>query len=94
MLFFKMRTHLAFAISIACAFIGLKFACASDLALVHARVYASPGAPAIDDATIVIHNDRVTAVRATSAPAVSIAADAANGRIAGDADALGIHDRL
>jgi imidazolonepropionase-like amidohydrolase len=68
-----MRTPLAFATSLACALLGLKLAHASDLTLVHARVYASPGAPAIDDATIVIHNDRITAVRATSKPAVGIA---------------------
>jgi imidazolonepropionase-like amidohydrolase len=72
-----MRTLLAFAISLACALLGLNLAHASDLTLVHARVYASPGAPAIDDATIVIHDDRITAVRAASKPAERVTSGSA-----------------
>jgi imidazolonepropionase-like amidohydrolase len=75
--FFKMRTQLAVTTSIACALLGLKLAHASDLTLVHARVYASPGTPAIDDATIVIHNDRIAAVQAPSTPAAGITGDSA-----------------
>jgi imidazolonepropionase-like amidohydrolase len=72
-----MPTLLAFAISLAFALLGIELAHASDLTLVHARVYASPGAPAIDDATIVIHDDRITAVRAASRPAVRVASGSA-----------------
>ena len=35
---------------------------ATDLALVHAKIYVSPTEPAIEDGTIVIHNGRITAV--------------------------------
>jgi len=42
------------------------FACnpsrASDLALVHAKIYPSPTEPAIEDGTIVVHDGRITAV--------------------------------
>jgi imidazolonepropionase-like amidohydrolase len=42
------------------------FAChpspASDLALVHARIYPSPTEPAIEDGTILVHDGRITAV--------------------------------
>jgi imidazolonepropionase-like amidohydrolase len=37
-------------------------AIASDLVLVHARVYPSPEAAPLDDATIVVHDDRIVAV--------------------------------
>ena len=42
------------------------FACnpsrASDLALVHAKIYPSPTEPAIEDGTIVVHDGRISAV--------------------------------
>jgi imidazolonepropionase-like amidohydrolase len=72
LILFRMRTHLAFATCVASAILGLKLAQASDLTLVHARVYASPSTPAIDDATIVIHDGRIAAVQATSKAVVGI----------------------
>jgi imidazolonepropionase-like amidohydrolase len=35
---------------------------ASDLALVHARIYPSPTEPAVEDGTILVHDGRITAV--------------------------------
>ena len=37
-------------------------ACAQDLAIIHARVYASPQAPSADDATVVIRHGTIAAV--------------------------------
>lgn len=41
-------------------------AAASDLALVHAKVYVSPNEPPLEDATILIHDGRVTGVGPSS----------------------------
>ncbi len=71
-----MRTPLAFVISLACALLSFKLAHASDLTLVHARIYASPSAPAIEDGTILIHDGRITAVRAAWKPTASVASGA------------------
>ena len=38
------------------------FGFASDLALVHAKIYISPNDPPIQDGTIVVHNGRITAI--------------------------------
>lgn len=45
-----------------CALIELQPAVAADLVLVHARVYASPGASPLDDATIVLRDGRIASV--------------------------------
>jgi imidazolonepropionase-like amidohydrolase len=37
-------------------------ATAGDLAIVHARIYASPGTPAIEDGSVIVRNGRITAV--------------------------------
>ena len=38
------------------------FGFASDLALVHAKIYISPNDPPIEDGTIVVHNGRISAI--------------------------------
>src|SRR5713226_3039043 len=39
---------------------------ASDLTLVHARIYPSPNEPPIEDGTILLHNGRIRAVGSSS----------------------------
>ncbi len=41
-------------------------AAASDLALIHAKVYVSPTAPPLKDATVIIHDGQITAVGPSS----------------------------
>ena len=68
-----MRAPLTCAMCLVCAILGITSVEASDLVLVHARVYPSPGAAPLDDATIAVHNDRVASLsQATSKHAVSI----------------------
>src|ERR1700759_706008 len=39
---------------------------ASDLALIHAKVYVSPSEPALEDATVVIHDGQITGIGPSS----------------------------
>ena len=68
-----MRAPFTCATCLVYAILGITSVEASDLVLVHARVYPSPGAAPLDDATIAVHNDRVASLsQATSKHAVSI----------------------
>ncbi len=57
-----MRISLACALFLVCALFGVVPAHASDMVLVHARVYPSPNAPPLENATIAVHDDRVVSV--------------------------------
>lgn len=59
-----MRISLACAVFLVCAAVGVVPAHASDMVLVHARVYPSPNAAPLENATIVLHNDRIVTVSA------------------------------
>ena len=54
----KMRS----AITLAAALLGLSSAHASDLAVVHTKVYTAPNAAPLLDATVLIHNGQIAAV--------------------------------
>lgn len=57
------RRRIPAAAAILLLLVGLAPAsCASDLALVHARVYIAPNEPPVDDETILVHNGRIQAV--------------------------------
>ena len=47
--------------------LGTANAQASELILTHARVYPAPDAPALEDATVVVHDDRVASVSQATA---------------------------
>ena len=53
---------------------------ASDLAIVDARVYASPTAAALDHATVLIHDDRISALGPTTSLTVPAGATIIDGR--------------
>jgi imidazolonepropionase-like amidohydrolase len=55
-----MPTHLA--ILLVLIFVPGASSFASDLALVHAKIYLSPTDPPIEDGTILVHNGRISAV--------------------------------
>jgi len=57
-----MRTRITLISSILLALLFAQTVLASDLVLVDAKVYLSPTDPPIENATIVIHNGRITAV--------------------------------
>jgi imidazolonepropionase-like amidohydrolase len=57
-----MRGLLAFSACLFWLLAGVQEARAADLVLVHARVYASPGAAPLDDATVVLHDGRIASV--------------------------------
>jgi hypothetical protein len=57
-----MRIHVRLSILLLLAFVSNPCSFASDLALVHAKVYSSPTSPPIEDATILVHNGRIRAV--------------------------------
>lgn len=57
-----MRILLIIVVSILCETFFCKPGFASDLVLVHARVYTSPTDTPIDDGTVVIHNGQIRAV--------------------------------
>jgi imidazolonepropionase-like amidohydrolase len=59
--FFKIAVLLLFF-----ALVAPTKATASDLALVHAKVYVSPSDPPLEDATILIHDGQITAVGPSS----------------------------
>ena len=68
-----MRAPLTCATCLVYAILGISSVEASDLVLIHARVYPSPSAAPLDDATIAVHNDRVASLlQAASKLAVSI----------------------
>jgi imidazolonepropionase-like amidohydrolase len=58
---FGMRTRVA--LTLIFTTLALSFSCfASDLALVHAKIYPSPTAAPIEDGTILVHDDHIQAV--------------------------------
>jgi len=66
-----MSTRLVFLVVLLCGMFCCKPGFASDLMLVHARIYTSPTEKPIDDGTIVIHNGEIRAVgpsRTTKGP--------------------------
>jgi imidazolonepropionase-like amidohydrolase len=70
--------HLLYRAAIFAAALGAGMtgaANAADLALTHARIYASPDAPPIADGTILIHDGRIVAVAAGGAVRVPRGAD-------------------
>ena len=62
-----MRNLLAATVYLALALLGVAHAQGSDMVLVHARVYTSPEAAPLEDATIVVHDDRIVSVLPGSA---------------------------
>jgi imidazolonepropionase-like amidohydrolase len=65
-----MRTRIILLLAILLAFLSARPVLASDIALVGAKVYLSPSDAPIENATILIHNGRITAVgpNATTKP--------------------------
>jgi imidazolonepropionase-like amidohydrolase len=57
-----MRIHAVLAILLLWTFVSNPSSSASDLALVHAKVYSSPTDPPIEDGTILVHNGRIRAL--------------------------------
>jgi cytosine/adenosine deaminase-related metal-dependent hydrolase len=57
-----MRTRIALISAILLAFLSAQPVLASDLALIGAKVYLSPSDPPLENATIIVHNGRITAV--------------------------------
>jgi len=57
-----MRTRIALISAILLAFLSAQPVLASDLALIGAKVYLSPTDPPLENATILVHNGRITAV--------------------------------
>ena len=57
-----MRIHAMLAILLLWTFVWNPSSFASDLALVHAKVYPSPADPPIEDGTILVHNGRIRAL--------------------------------
>jgi hypothetical protein len=57
-----MRIHAMLAILLLWTFVSNPSSFASDLALVHAKVYPSPTNPPIEDGTILVHNGRIRAL--------------------------------
>jgi len=61
-----MRTRIILISCILLVFLCAQLVLASDLALIGAKVYISPTEPPIENATILIHNGRITAVGPSS----------------------------
>jgi imidazolonepropionase-like amidohydrolase len=57
-----MRIVATFALCLLYALAGFAPAQASDLVLLHARVYPAPGAAPMEDATILVHDDRIVSL--------------------------------
>jgi imidazolonepropionase-like amidohydrolase len=57
-----MRIPVTFAACLLYALAGFAPARASDLVLLHARVYSAPGAAPLEDATILVHDDRIASL--------------------------------
>jgi imidazolonepropionase-like amidohydrolase len=58
----RMRAHTVSFFLLVCALVSSTFGFASDLVLVHAKIYTSPNDPPIEDGTIVVHNGRIRAI--------------------------------
>jgi imidazolonepropionase-like amidohydrolase len=58
-----MRRSVLFIVVLVCCGISAR---ASDIRLVHARIYTGPGVPPIEDGTVVVHNGVITAVGPSS----------------------------
>jgi imidazolonepropionase-like amidohydrolase len=58
----SIRSSLSIAASLLFALLGCASSHGADLVLLHARVYASPGASPIEDATIVMHGGHITSL--------------------------------
>jgi imidazolonepropionase-like amidohydrolase len=71
------NNRLVFFSSLLCALIICDGVHGSDLALIHARVYTAPSVAPLNDATVIVHNQRITSVSASSSkPAALVAAGA------------------
>ena len=57
-----MRTRTIIAFLFVWTLASSTFGFASDLALVHAKIYTSPNDPPIEDGTILVHNGRISAI--------------------------------
>jgi imidazolonepropionase-like amidohydrolase len=57
-----MRLRFALHVLLFCTLFTCSPSRASDLALVHAKIYPSPTEPVIEDGTILVHDGRITAV--------------------------------
>lgn len=75
-----MRQLLRIGVVLALAWSLTSAANANDLAIVDARVYASPNASPMDQATVLVHDGRIAAVGATRAIKVPTGATVIDGR--------------
>jgi imidazolonepropionase-like amidohydrolase len=61
-----MRIRFALSLLLICVFFAGSTSCASDLALVGAKIYPSPSEPPIENGSILIHNGHILAVGPTA----------------------------